>query len=400
MATAMTRQAFVPDTTSLILRTHVTRHETMADTVTEQAHAGIHALQTYEPGKPIADLKRELGLDSIIKLASNENPLGTAPAALAALADFDGVLYRYPDGSGFEVKTRIAARHGVDTARITLGNGSDDILELTARVFLGPGKNAVVSQHAFAVYPIVTRAVNAEVREVAALGSSADMPLGHDVNGLLTAIDDDTGVVFMASPNNPTGTWLSNSELEGFLERVPSSTIVVLDQAYIEYQTAEPGPDVVALLERFPNLIVTRTFSKIFGMAALRFGYGLSSVEVADYLNRVRAPFNVNTLSMHCAAAAIEDEEFIDRSMATNDAERAALTGELQARGMSCLPSQANFVTFDCGREARPVFEALLRQGVIVRALAGYGLPHYLRVTVGQSHENQRFLAALDTVLG
>lgn len=372
----------------------------MSSTITEQAHAGIHALHTYEPGKPIADLKRELGLDSIIKLASNENPLGTAPAALAALASFDGALYRYPDGGGFEAKARIAERHGIDVSRITLGNGSDDILELTARVFLGPGKNAVVSQHAFAVYPIVSRAVNADVREVSALGISADMPRGHDLDGLLAAIDEHTGVVFMASPNNPTGTWLSNAALTGFLEQVPASTIVVLDQAYIEYQTVEPGPDVLALLGRFPNLIVTRTFSKIFGMAALRFGYGLSSAEVADYLNRVRAPFNVNTLSMHCAAAAIEDHEFIERSIASNDVERAALTRELEARGLACLPSQANFITFDCAREAKPVFEALLHEGVIVRALAGYDLPHHLRVTVGQAHENQRFLAAFDKVFG
>lgn len=371
----------------------------MSKTITEQAHAGIHALHTYEPGKPIADLKRELGLDSIIKLASNENPLGTAPAASAALASFDGTLYRYPDGGGVLVKARVAARHGVDVARITLGNGSDDILELTARVFLGPGKNAVISQHAFAVYPIVSRAVNAEVREVAALDADADMPLGHDLDGMQAAIDDNTGVVFMASPNNPTGTWLSNAALEAFLEQVPSSTIVVLDQAYIEYQTTEPGPDVAAWLDRFPNLIVTRTFSKIFGMAALRFGYGLSSLEIADYLNRVRAPFNVNTLSMHCAAAAIEDHEFIERSITSNDAERAALQHELETRGLACLPSQANFITFDCAREGKPVFEALLREGVIVRALAGYGLPQHLRVTVGQPQENQRFLAALDKVL-
>lgn len=371
----------------------------MPKTIAEQAHAGIHALHTYEPGKPIDDLKRELGLESIIKLASNENPLGTAPAAQAALADFNGGLYRYPDGGGLMAKAKVAARHGVDTAQVTLGNGSDDILELTARVFLGPGKNAVISEHAFAVYPIVARAVNADVREVAALNDTADMPLGHDLDGMLAAVDESTGVVFMASPNNPTGTWLSNAQLEAFLERVPAATVVVLDQAYIEYQTAEAGPDVAAWLDRFPNLIVTRTFSKIFGMAALRFGYGLSSPEIADYLNRVRAPFNVNTLSMHCAAAAIEDHAFIERSIASNDTERASLNRELEARGLRCLPSQANFITFDCAREARPVFEALLREGVIVRALGGYGLPTHLRVTVGQPEENQRFLAALDKVM-
>lgn len=371
----------------------------MITTLTEQAHAGIRSLHTYEPGKPIEDLKRELGLDSIIKLASNENPLGTAPAALAALANFRGDLYRYPDGSGFDLKTKIAARHEIDPSRVTLGNGSNDILELTARVFLGPDKNAVVSQYSFAVYPIVARAVNAQVREVPALGKSADMPRGHDLSAMLAQVDENTGVIFIASPNNPTGTWLPAHEIESFLARVPAQTIVLLDQAYIEYQTLASQPDVRGWLDRFPNLIVTRTFSKIFGMAALRFGYGLSSVEVADYLNRIRQPFNVNMLAMHCASAAMDDEAFITRSIDSNTAQRSSLERELSARGMHCLPSQANFITFDCGRESRPVYEALLRQGVIVRPLASYDMPEHLRVTVGMADENKRFLAALDTVL-
>lgn len=371
----------------------------MTTTLTEQAHAGIRSLHTYEPGKPIEDLKRELGLDSIIKLASNENPLGTSPKALAALASFSGDLYRYPDGSGFDLKAKIAATHDIEPARITLGNGSNDILELTARVFLGPGKNAIVSQYSFAVYPIVARAVNAEVREVAALGASADMPCGHDLAAMLAQVDEHTGVIFIASPNNPTGTWLAADDIEAFLTQVPAQTVVLLDQAYIEYQTAAAQPDVRGWLDRFPNLIVTRTFSKIFGMAALRFGYGLASVEVADYLNRIRQPFNVNMVAMHCAAAAMDDDDFIARSIASNDAERSALERELTARGMHCLPSQANFITFDCGRESKPLYEALLREGVIVRPLASYAMPQHLRVTVGMAEENTRFLAALDTVL-
>ncbi|GAB3682660.1 histidinol-phosphate transaminase [Salinisphaera aquimarina] len=371
----------------------------MSITLTDQAHDGIRSLHTYVPGKPIEDLKRELGLSSIIKLASNENPLGTSPAALAALASFNGDLYRYPDGSGFDLKARIAARHAIEAARITLGNGSNDILELTARVFLGPGKNAIVSQYSFAVYPIVARAVNAEVRIVPALGTAADMPLGHDLDGMLARIDDHTGVVFIASPNNPTGTWLSASALEAFLEQVPAQTVVLLDQAYIEYQTTAAQPDIRSWLDRFPNLIVTRTFSKIFGMAALRFGYGLSSAEVADYLNRIRQPFNVNMVAMHCAAAAMDDTDFIERSIASNNAERSSLGRELTARGMDCLPSEANFITFDCGRESGPLYEALLREGVIVRPLASYEMPEHLRVTVGTREENLRFLEALDKVL-
>lgn len=372
----------------------------MPKTLTEQAHAGIHGLSAYVPGKPIEDLKRELGLTSIIKLASNENPLGTAPAALNALAHFDGDLYRYPDGSGHELKQKIAARHGVDADRVTLGNGSDDILELTGRVFLGPGKNAVVSQHSFAVYPIVARAVGAEVREVPALPADADMPYGHDLDAMLKAVDEHTGVVFMANPNNPTGTWVTPEALAAFLDRVPPATVVVLDQAYVEYQTRDAVVDAAAWLAGHDNLVITRTFSKIFGMAALRFGYGLSSTIVADFLNRIRQPFNVNMIALHCAAAAIEDHDFIARSIESNSRERDRLIDALSARGLHCLPTQANFVTFDTGREARSVYNALLHEGVIVRPLAGYGLPSQLRVTVGGAADNDRFVAALDRVLG
>lgn len=372
----------------------------MPKTLTDQAHAGIHGLAAYVPGKPIADLKRELGLASIIKLASNENPLGTAPAALAALADFDGDLYRYPDGSGYELKAKIAARHGVEASCITLGNGSDDVLELTGRVFLGPGKNAVVSQHSFAVYPIVARGVGADVREVPALPADGDMPYGHDLAAMLAAVDENTGVVFIANPNNPTGTWLTPEALTAFLDRMPPATVVVLDQAYIEYQTEQAVADEADWLARYDNLVITRTFSKIFGMAALRFGYGLSSVTVADFLNRIRQPFNVNMIALHCAAAAIDDHDFIARSIESNTRERTRLIEALTARGLDCLPSQANFVTFDTGRAAGPVYEALLHEGVIVRPLAGYGLPAHLRVTVGGAADNDRFLAALDRVLG
>ena len=362
-------------------------------------HAGITRLKTYVPGKPVEDLKRELGLASIIKLASNENPLGTSPAAEDALAHFDGALYRYPDGAGYEIKSALAERHGVATDQLTLGNGSDDVLELTARVFLGPGRNAVVSQHAFAVYPIVSQAVGATVREVPALGPAADMPYGHDLEAMLGAVNEETAVIFMASPNNPTGTWIDNATLAGFLDRVPSNVVVVLDQAYIEYQSVAEHPPVTEWLARYSNLIVTRTFSKIYGMAALRFGYGLSSPRIADFLNRVRAPFNVNTLAMHCAKAALADTAFIERSVASNTAERASLARELGARGFACLPSQANFVTFDTGRDAQEVFDALLREGMIVRPLASYDLAQHLRVTVGSSAESQAFLSALDTVM-
>lgn len=371
----------------------------MSITLTDQAHAGIRSLHAYVPGKPIEDLKRELGLDSVIKLASNENPFGTAPAVTRALAAFAGELHRYPDGNGYALKQKLAARHAIAPERITLGNGSNGVLELTARVFLGPGKNAVFSQYAFAVYPIVARAVNADIRVVPALGDEADMPRGHDLDAFLRHIDDDTGVVFIASPNNPTGTWLSAQAIESFLDHVPAGVVVVLDEAYLEYQADSERPDSRAWLEKYENLIVTRTFSKIYGMAGLRVGYALSSAQVADYINRVRQPFNVSTIGLHCAEAALEDDDFVTHSSQTNAVQRVSLTRELEARGLPCLPSQANFVTFDCGRESTPIFDALLREGVIVRPLASYDMPEHLRVTVGGAEENQIFLGALDRVL-
>lgn len=371
----------------------------MTESVITRAHAGITSLHAYEPGKPIADLQRELGLTSIIKLASNENPLGMAPAAREVLAHWHGDASRYPDGNGLALKQALAARHDIGAERITLGNGSNDVLELVARVFLGPGRNAVLSEYAFAVYPIATRGVNAEPRVVPALGADSGMPFGHDLDAFARHIDDDTGVVFIASPNNPTGTWLTPAAIEAFLAATPPQVVVVLDEAYLEYQAEARRPDSRELLERYPNLIVTRTFSKIFGMAGLRVGYSLSSPELADLLNRIRQPFNVNELAQQCARAALADSDFVDRSKASNDAERAKLENALQSRGLTCLPSEANFVTFDCGQPSARVFDALLRDGVIVRPLASYAMPEHLRVTVGTPDENLRFLSALDEVL-
>ncbi|ERJ18704.1 Histidinol-phosphate aminotransferase 2 protein [Salinisphaera shabanensis E1L3A] len=375
----------------------------MAKSLNEQAHSGIHGLHAYVPGKPIDDLKRELGLTSIIKLASNENPFGVAPAVKQAFAQFVGNgahdLHRYPDGGGYALKQKIAARHDIEAERVTLGNGSNDVLELTARVFLGPGKNAVFSQYAFAVYPIVARAVNAETRMVPALGAGADMPYGHDLDAFLDHIDEDTGVVFIASPNNPTGTWLAPQAIEAFLDAVPPGVVVVLDEAYLEYQADSERPDSRQWLERYPNLIVTRTFSKIYGMAGLRVGYALTSTEVADWINRIRQPFNVNTVALYCAEAALTDEDFVTYSTQTNAVQRASLAGELEARGLICLPSQANFITFDCGRASTPLYQAMLHEGVIVRPLESYEMPEHLRVTVGSEEDNRVFLAALDAVL-
>ncbi|HLQ85581.1 MAG TPA: histidinol-phosphate transaminase [Salinisphaeraceae bacterium] len=371
----------------------------MTSKLIDQAHAGIVALHAYEPGKPIAELQRELGLDAITKLASNENPLGMAPAAREVLAHWNGDLSRYPDGNALLLKQELAQRHDIGIERITLGNGSSDVLELVARVFLGPGRNALLSAYSFALYPTVALGVNAEPREVPALAPASAMPYGHDLDAFAAHMDAHTSVLFLASPNNPTGTWLEQAAFEALLAATPEHVLVVLDEAYVEYQDPAQRIDSRALLERYPNLVVMRTFSKIFGMAGLRVGYALSSPAVADLLNRIRAPFNVNELAQQCAVAAVRDTDFVARSQAGNAAERAALHEALQQRGLRCLPSQGNFITFDCAQPSKPLFEALLHHGVIVRALAGYGLPQHLRVTVGTAQENRIFLTALDQVL-
>lgn len=375
----------------------------MTGNLLERVNPGVEALSPYEPGKPVEELERELGLTGVIKLASNENPLGPAPSARRVLAQWRGDLARYPDGNGHALKARLAAIHDIEPDRITLGNGSNDVLDLVARLFLGPDRAALFARHAFAVYPIVTLAANARPRELPALPPEhAVMPYGHDLHAFAAALADDAGgdvrVVFIASPNNPTGTWLEPAAIEAFLRQVPGDVLVVLDEAYREYLDPARRPDSRGWLEQFDNLLVTRTFSKIYGLAGLRVGYALSSAAVADRLNRVRQPFNVNLLGQVCALAALDDSDFVAESAALNAEQRGVLAHALAERGLPVLPSQANFLTFDCGRDAAPVYRALLREGVIVRPLAGYGLPDHLRVTVGTAAENRRFLAALDEV--
>ncbi|AJE22121.1 histidinol-phosphate transaminase [Azotobacter chroococcum] len=356
---------------------------------------GVQKLSPYVPGKPVDELARELNLDpaGIVKLASNENPLGPSPRVLEAIRGELAELTRYPDGSGFELKARLAERCGVTPAQITLGNGSNDILDLVARAWLAPGLNAVFSEHAFAVYPIATQAVGAEGRVVPA------KDYGHDLEAMLAAINADTRVVFLANPNNPTGTWFGPDALERFLARVPERVLVVLDEAYIEYASGDDLPDGLQYLARYPNLLVSRTFSKAYGLAALRVGYALSTPEVAAVLNRVRQPFNVNSLALAAACAALEDAEYLAEGRRINDAGMAQLETGLGELGLSWIPSRGNFVAVDFGRDAAPINAALLREGVIVRPVAGYGMPTFLRVSIGLPEENACFLAALKKVL-
>ncbi|MVW75714.1 histidinol-phosphate transaminase [Pseudomonas xionganensis] len=356
---------------------------------------GVQKLSPYVPGKPVDELARELDLDpaGIVKLASNENPLGPGTKALEAIRSELTELTRYPDGNGFALKAALAARYGVDLAQVTLGNGSNDILDLVARAYLAPGLNAVFSQYAFAVYPISTQAVGAEGRAVPA------RDYGHDLDAMLAAIDANTRVVFLANPNNPTGTWFGPAALEAFLAKVPESVLVVLDEAYIEYAEGDELPDGLDYLARYPNLLVSRTFSKAYGLAALRVGYAISSPAIADVLNRVRQPFNVNSLALAAACAALDDTDYLARSRQLNDAGMAQLETGLAELGLAWIPSKGNFIAVDFARDTAAINQALLREGVIVRPVAGYGMPHFLRVSIGLAAENARFLEALTKVL-
>ena len=360
------------------------------------AQPGVQQLSPYVPGKPVDELARELDLDpaSIVKLASNENPLGPSPKALEAIRSELAELTRYPDGNGFELKSRLAARCGVQINQVTLGNGSNDILDLVARAYLAPGLNAVFSQYAFAVYPISTQAVGAQGKVVPAKDH------GHDLEAMLAAIDANTRVVFIANPNNPTGTWFGPDALERFLARVPQSVLVVLDEAYIEYAEGDELPDGLKYLARYDNLLVSRTFSKAYGLAALRVGYALSSAQIADVLNRVRQPFNVNSLALAAACAALDDADYLAQSRQLNDAGMAQLEAGLRELGLSWIPSKGNFIAVDFGRDTAAINQALLHEGVIVRPVAGYGMPNFLRVSIGLPAENARFLEALAKVLG
>jgi histidinol-phosphate aminotransferase len=360
---------------------------------------GVQALRPYEPGKPVETLERELGIRQAVKLASNENPLGPSRRAVAAIQGALGNPHIYPDGNGFALKQALAARHGVAPAQITLGNGSNEILELVARAWLAPGRNAVFSRHAFAVYPLVVQAVSAEGRVADALLAGSAQPYGHDLEAMAALVDEGTRVVFIANPNNPTGTWVTADALDRFLTRIPAETLVVVDEAYAEYVEAPDYPDSTQWLHRFPNLLVTRTFSKIFGLAGLRLGYSVSSAAVAELLNRVRQPFNVNSLAQVAGLAALADAEHVAESVRVNRGGLFQVGTGLRERGLDFIPSVGNFLTFDVQQPGGPVYERLLRQGVIVRPVANYGLPTHLRVTIGTAAENERFLQALDSAL-
>lgn len=363
------------------------------------AAPGVRKLAPYVPGKPPEQLERELGIHDSIKLASNENPLGPGPRTRAALAAALAGVGMYPDGSGHELRARLAAKHGVALDQVTLGNGSNDVLVMLAETFLTPELGAVHSQYAFAVYPIVVQATGARASIAPARPAGHRMPLGDDPAALLAAIGPRTRLLFLANPNNPTGTWLDAAELEALLRAIPPEVVVVLDEAYHEYSAGMGVPDATQWLARYPNLVVTRTFSKAHGLAGLRVGYALSHPDLADLLNRVRQPFNVSVPALAAAAAALDDREHLETTLALNRRGLTRLGEGLSALGLAVLPSAANFLLCDLGRPAVTVSEMLLHQGVIVRPLANYGLMNHLRITTGTAAQNERVLAAMAVAL-
>lgn len=362
--------------------------------VCERSPGYIRGIAPYQPGKPISELAREMGLQEsgIIKLASNENPRGASPKAVEAMRAAIGETGRYPDGNGFALKEALSRRYGLSPDRIVIGNGSNDVLEMAARAFLAPGSSTVYSEHAFAVYPLVTQATGATGIVVPA------RDFGHDLEAMCKAIRGDTRIVFVANPNNPTGTWIAPQMIRSFLEKVPADVLVILDEAYNEYLDPDLRGDAVRWVEEFSNLVVSRTFSKAYGLAGLRVGYGFSHPQVADLMNRVRQPFNVSHIGQAAAVAALLDDEFVEQSTLLNKQGMNTLTEGFRRLGLSWIPSHGNFVSFKVGQGAE-IFRRLLKHGVIVRPIASYGMPEYVRVTIGTEYENARFLSALEIVL-
>lgn len=337
-------------------------------------------------------LTSEIDRARLVKLASNENPLGPSPRVLEVLSRSQTLVSRYPDPSGFELRHALARQHGLNPEQVVLGNGSSEILELLAHAFLSPGTSAVYSQYAFIVYPIVTKAAGARGIEVEACG------FGNDPEALLNAIMEDTRILFIANPNNPTGTLLAPDLLLNLIQQIPQTVLIVLDEAYFEYLSAATAPRSVEWLDKFPNLLIARTFSKAYGLAGLRIGYALAHPSVANLLNRIRQPFNVNAVAQAAALAALADKDHLEQSIVANQAGVSQITHGLQRLGVEYIQTHGNFITFRVGN-AQLIQRGALGRGVLVRELDNYGLLEYLRVSVGTADENRRFLQALENLL-
>lgn len=359
------------------------------------ATTGVAGLHPYQPGKPVEELERELGISNIIKLASNENPLGSGVKAQLALSSTSN-LSRYPDGNAHDLKMALAGRHGVNTDQITIGNGSNEILELITRAIIGPQHEVIISEHAFAVYSLVTQAVGARAVVVPA------KDWGHDLSAMQAAANENSRIMFVANPNNPTGTWHNIQSLRTLLESCPEHMVVVVDEAYFEYVDEDDYPNCIQWVNEFPNLLVTRTFSKAFGLAGLRIGYGISHRDIADLMNRVRQPFNVNSLALSAASAALGDIDHLQQSVSLNQAGMKQLITAFDNMNLQYIPSVGNFICVDLqttGHSGIEMYKQLLHQGVIVRPIDNYGLPNHLRITIGLKQENEKFIQALESVI-
>lgn len=371
------------------------------------AYPTIDSMTPYKTGKPIDELARELGMDpdNIVKLASNENPLGCSPQATDAMQLALADAARYPDGSGYALKCAILDHHqdewgDLDLDHITLGNGSNDILDLIARSFVSSRDSVVYSQYAFAVYMLATKAVGAEAVVVPSVSSGAQR-FGHDLKAMAKAIQPNTKVVFLANPNNPTGTCFTHDELTDFLDSVPKDVVVVLDEAYVEYFDPEHYVSSISLLTTYSNLVISRTFSKAYGLASVRVGYAICHHKISNYLNRLRQPFNVNVMAQAAATAALADQAFVSQSRDMNTTQLQKMTQALDELGFEVIPSHANFITFKAGEAEESgveLYHALLKKGVITRPLAGYGMGAWLRVSIGLPEENDRLIDALTTL--
>ena len=358
------------------------------------AKPGIQTISAYQGGRPVEEVQRELGLSDVIKLASNENPLGPSKRALDALAEAVASVHHYPDGNAFYLRNAVAAFHGVGPEQLLFGAGSSDVLQILGETYISPGDHIVYPQQSFVVYSLMAAIFDARI--------STPLMRAHtyDLEAIAAAVTDETKLVLIANPNNPTGTYVTKTQLDAFFDAIPSSPLVVLDEAYFEYVDRDDYPDGLDYLRAGRNVIVTRTFSKAYGLAGLRVGYGIASPEVVEMMNRARPPFNVNSLAQVAALAALEDVEHVTRSREVNAAGMAYLTAALARLGLAYVPSVANFLLVHLGRDGRSVTEALTRRGVIVRPMHAYAYPQSVRVTVGTAAQNQRFIAALAEVLG
>lgn len=365
----------------------------MSSLFQQQILPQIQTIKPYVPGKPVSELQRELGLSHVTKLASNENPLGASEKVLAAMEIAFKDIGRYPDGNGFYLRSALAEFNQVALNQVSIGNGSNELLELVGRVFAGPGDEIIYSQYGFAVYPITAQIVGATGIEVAASN------YGHDLAAMAKAVTDRTKLIYVANPNNPTGTCFGRDEWEAFIQSIPSHVMVVLDEAYLEYVDQVDYPSGLNYLAHYPNLILSRTFSKAYGLASLRVGYMLASEEVTSYINRLRAPFNVNHYAQVATVAALHDQQFVQQSVELNRQGKKQMIKALEDAGLDYIPSQGNFICVKFGLDAAEINQRFLQQGVILRPVANYGLTEFLRVSIGTHQENQHFIDALSKVL-